>query len=515
MKNKTTALLLVLASSALILAGCGKTTASSTGTSSAASSKTTSTPTTSAPASSTSAPASSTSAPASSTSAPASSSSSQEEQKLDIAYADDNFALVSQDDLVAGELSYWAGNDFGLGGTVSAHSKTNGTYSMTFTNGTANWWGIQVFYKLPFADAGDTYHVSMTFTSTVAGKVTFCGDAKDLVVGDNVFSKDLTQGGGKSALVTFQLGADGAAATAWPTAGDISFKLPVVNDTTAGHVYHEVKFMNGETTLKDIQVKEGKKVAAPADPTPATGYVFDGWYDGTTEFDAAAAVSAAATYTAKFIAESEAAKYTVTFMNGTATLGTTQVLKGKKVVVPTLDFGFGKGLLAWYKEATLATAWNLDSDVVTADVTLYAKTRVATPNTWTNDAAVNLLDNVTVGTAGECVLSYHGWGATAYFVQLNFGPIPVGVANTNYKISITYKINIEGADVKISDDGHNYAVIGDAVTMTSTTDYVTKDFPFAGGVLSDTAKLTFELGAIAVNADYVLSIQDVTLSTVA
>lgn len=71
--------------------------------------------------------------------------------------------------------------------------------------------------------------------------------------------------------------------------------------TVAPEVKYTVKFMNGETEVASVEVKEGEMVAQADIPVaPVSDYVFYGWFNGEVEFDAAVAVTADVTYVAKF-----------------------------------------------------------------------------------------------------------------------------------------------------------------------------------------------------------------------
>ena len=74
--------------------------------------------------------------------------------------------------------------------------------------------------------------------------------------------------------------------------------------------------------------------------------------------------------------------YTVTFNSGEGSAVPAQtVSEGEKAKKPTPDpTRTGHTFAAWYKEATHATEWKFDTDVVTSNITLYAKW---TQNTYT------------------------------------------------------------------------------------------------------------------------------------
>lgn len=66
---------------------------------------------------------------------------------------------------------------------------------------------------------------------------------------------------------------------------------------------YAVSFVNGAFIIVTYTVEHGGLVpSVPNDPEPLeTGYRFDGWYDGDTEFDASTPVTGNRTYTARFV----------------------------------------------------------------------------------------------------------------------------------------------------------------------------------------------------------------------
>lgn len=79
--------------------------------------------------------------------------------------------------------------------------------------------------------------------------------------------------------------------------------------------------------------------------------------------------------------------YTVTFnIQGIGTAPETlTVAEGSKLTaaqtpIPT-DIPTGKGFSGWFKDTSCTQPWNYNSDTVTADITLYAKWRNASPLT--------------------------------------------------------------------------------------------------------------------------------------
>jgi hypothetical protein len=382
-------------------------------------------------------------------------------------------------------MVYWNGD----GGSVSAASVSDRTFSLTYANA-GQWYGIQIFYKLPYAVKDDSYAFDFALTSDVAGDITVNGAKVTLAAATALdYKATIAQGDGDT--ISIQLGVNGSGVLAGK-----SFQMTVnsIKDNTEAHVYYANSFVNGNLALKNIQVRSGKTVVAPADPTPESGKVFDGWYDGDTKWTADLAITAAHTWTAKF-GDASSAK-TVTFMNGTSTLGTTSVVSGQAVTVPsTLVYPFGNTVLGWYTDAALTKAYDL-STAVTADLTLYGKFVTQHSAVYSTGG----FNPMTISRGTDNAEVFDGFaGATGNNVwdnQINFLPIPVGETGKNYKITFSYRVNNAGGDVKICDINNGYATVGVAVTLSVLSTYETVELPFSGGAFSANTEVTFELGKL-------------------
>ena len=130
---------------------------------------------------------------------------------------------------------------------------------------------------------------------------------------------------------------------------------------------------NGGSAVSEIFANPNQTITAPTAPTK-TGYTFGGWYKESTLTTAwnftTDVVTAATTLYAKW----NPIPYTVNFnSNGGTTVAAVQVNYNSTFTSPAAptktDVIFG----GWYKEASLTTAWNFATDVVTTDVTLFAK----------------------------------------------------------------------------------------------------------------------------------------------
>ena len=393
---------------------------------------------------------------------------------VDIAYSDGTFEFNGNQQ--PGKFVYWAGD----GGSVSSATYNADTqkYSLAFTTGWA-WYGVQVFYLLPYAEATDEYDISWVVNSTIAMNITVNGEVKGLSVGDNTISftkVGLHQG----RTLNVQLGVDGVDGSG--KTGTLTFANPEVYDKSNNR-YHEISFSKESTLLKKIQVKEGKFVTAPSDPAAPSGQVFSGWFDGETKFDATQAVNAAHAYVARFIDESLATKYTVSVYDGETLLGTIQVLEGSKVDLSSIVFPFGYESDGYFKNAGLSEAFDPAAEIINENTTIYAKKRVAVTS-----ASYNMYDDYVSHLAdGSLQIQLTGWGANVWDVQLNY-VLPEG--NHNYTINYVYSIDKAGADVQIYDNatkaGPNTLVVGN--NQNGSLNY--------NGALTSQNKLTFELGAL-------------------
>jgi len=96
----------------------------------------------------------------------------------------------------------------------------------------------------------------------------------------------------------------------------------------------------------------------------------------------------------------EPKSFTVSFeTDGGTSVADQTVTSGSKVTKPADPTKPGHSLVAWYKETGFTTEWNFDSDVVNADITLYAKWE---QNTYTvtfnsNDGSAVAAQTVAVG----------------------------------------------------------------------------------------------------------------------
>ena len=135
-----------------------------------------------------------------------------------------------------------------------------------------------------------------------------------------------------------------------------------------------VKFnSNGGSSVADQNLENGEKVTRPATPTKAE-YNFVNWFKEsslTTVFDFNnETINADKTLHAKW----DKLKYTVTFeSNGGSIIGNQNIAYGEKATKPTDIDREGYSFENWFLEETFATVFDFDTEIVTSNITLYAK----------------------------------------------------------------------------------------------------------------------------------------------
>jgi len=129
----------------------------------------------------------------------------------------------------------------------------------------------------------------------------------------------------------------------------------------------------GGTDVTEQVIEHGSVVVEPTPPT-RTGFTFDGWYreaEGVNAWNFTTDVIVSDT---TLFAKWTMITYTVMFnsMGGSAVNSQT-IEHGKTVTEPTPPNRTGFDFEGWYREHTFVNAWDFDTDIVTANTTLYAR----------------------------------------------------------------------------------------------------------------------------------------------
>ena len=196
---------------------------------------------------------------------------------------------------------------------------------------------------------------------------------------------------------------------------------------------------NGGTAIEPQTVREGNTLTPPANPTKS-GYDFAAWYtneDLTTAWNFQTDV---VTEDLTLYAKWEEVLYAVTFeSNGGTAVESQTVREGNRVTQPANPTKSGHLFEAWYTNANLTTAWNFETDVVTEDITLYAKWEIN--NVGINKVEVEQLSVYPNPTTGKLKMEngklkmgevkvFSATGRlvrTAYGSEINLAGLPNGV----------------------------------------------------------------------------------------
>lgn len=144
-------------------------------------------------------------------------------------------------------------------------------------------------------------------------------------------------------------------------------------------ISYEITFDTNEgSSITSNTAKYNTRITRPATPIKA-GYTFVGWYKDrslTTAWNFSTdKVTADTTLYAKW----ETATYRVTFNTNGGSAISAQIFENIiAITAPTAPTKAGYTFAGWYKNSMLTTAWNFETDLVTANVTLYAKWAINT-----------------------------------------------------------------------------------------------------------------------------------------
>ncbi len=130
---------------------------------------------------------------------------------------------------------------------------------------------------------------------------------------------------------------------------------------------------NGGSAVVDVNVVIGEKAMKPVDPTKE-GYTFEGWYieenlENVFDFDNQIITKSITLY-AKWLKNTA----TVSFnSNGGSVVTDLIVVIGEKVTKPTEPTKEGHLFDGWYMEETLENVFDFDTQIISNNITLYAK----------------------------------------------------------------------------------------------------------------------------------------------
>ena len=185
-------------------------------------------------------------------------------------------------------------------------------------------------------------------------------------------------------------------------------KISVTNPITK----YTVKFMDGTTEVKSVDVVKGEKIGDANMPTAPSkaGYEFDGWFDGTTEITKDTVVNANITATAKYTK-----LHTVTFMADGAEVAKVTVRDNTAIgtKMPADPVKSGYTFDGWFSGENEV----LSTTIITADMTVEAKYTLSDkPFITITDGAAKSGEEVTL----KVVLSNNTAGFAALRLILDY-----------------------------------------------------------------------------------------------
>lgn len=255
----------------------------------------------------------------------------------------------------------------------------------------------------------------------------------------------------------------------------INFNLP------DGTLYHSAVVARG-TAFSEFK---------PADPTPATGYRFDGWYRGTSKIADADAFSASSTLIAKFVT----IEYTIAYNSSfgfAATVPTKYTIENAVTLPVEADFGAHAGydFGGWYKDAAFADGPYTEIPAgTTGNMAFYAKWTAQPPVPGQIDVVFKLNASDTMPYA-----SYRITEGTAV------GADPAEPTKLGYDFDGWYDgVNRFDKNAPLS---ASVTYIAKFNPHVYTINYVTNEYGFAAGAAINTTYTIESAVALPAEADF-------------
>ena len=132
----------------------------------------------------------------------------------------------------------------------------------------------------------------------------------------------------------------------------------------------------GGSNVEDLKIEDGGSLGTL--PVPVyDGYIFDGWYNGSTRATARTTFFTDVTLTAHW-RTATSSRYLVTFMDGSSVYDVRSVADGKTVTQPADPAQDGYVFKGWYTDDACTVAFDFKT-AVSSDLTLYAKWEQSEP----------------------------------------------------------------------------------------------------------------------------------------
>ena len=405
-----------------------------------------------------------------------------------------------------GEIVYWAGD----GGAVSNITfQPNTGLVVDYTAGV--WYGVQLFYVLPYAQAGDKLFIDLKVQSTAEGFFKFNGvesyflTANETMSIRGVYTLGSITGNQAQTAVGIVLGsyANGALAS-----GTFKVTYLAIHIDPTINPYHDVTFYDSDSKNNSVfsdYVRHGQPLMSiPTGPTPPEGKLFYGWKNASDDapLTAQTQIVADTEFVPDFVDDS-VEKYTVSFeYDGNEVYKIEDILAGNLISNPNLGFdvlGFGYSQEGIYDDSLFQTPHDFTTPV-NSDLTLYVNRKLA-PTQIYNEVAYN---TPTITADEFSITGINGTADQAWKMQVNFGPVPNRTLGNNMDVvlSFDYSAEISGtAQVQVYHGADDiYSVVATPLTsQESFAGHVQLAWNTATYNVDAFAKLTFELGLAGAN----------------
>ncbi|MFD2115593.1 InlB B-repeat-containing protein [Paenibacillus yanchengensis] len=247
---------------------------------------------------------------------------------------------------------------------------------------------------------------------------------------------------------------------------DITLYAKWEEDTTPTEQFIVTFESNGGSKVDTKTVNSGSKIAEPARPTKKD-HKFIGWYKDT-EFDVAwdfanNTVEEDITLYAKWEEDTTPTEtVTVTFeSNGGITVDDRIVQKGSKLENLSSPTKVGHNFLGWYKDKELKEKWNVETDTVKADITLYAKWELK--STPTPNPTPSIPTPTTKPSDPNTILKGIGGKVEAEGLTVN---VPAKAANSDVQIKIK---KLKAEEIKNEWKLQQEKLVGSVIEVTKNT----------------------------------------------
>jgi uncharacterized repeat protein (TIGR02543 family) len=256
------------------------------------------------------------------------------------------------------------------------------------------------------------------------------------------------------------------------------YSAPINLTVTAGAVYTVTFDSQGGSAVAAMTAAPNSAILRP-EPPVRSGQTFAGWYKEAAcanEWNFSSdTVTANTTLYAKWIS---GAAYTVTFdSQGGSAVAAMTAAPNSAILRPEPPTRSGQTFAGWYKEAACINEWNFTTDLVTSDITIYAKWNAAAPS------APGAVDSIEIGGFQLTLAPGESFEASLVFRASDGGaPSPAPALSVSLDSASAALVSVEvisPSSARVTalsqppifkrGDGANSAIFGEALIVFAAT----------------------------------------------